>query len=59
MTITKILTAAIIAMSASTSLATTKCDHKGTSSLFANTNPPAVVKTVAQTASATTQVGVR
>ncbi|UOF00021.1 hypothetical protein ACES2L_01950 [Bdellovibrio bacteriovorus] len=39
MTFAKIITAAMIALTASTSFATTKCDHKGNGGLFANTNP--------------------
>lgn len=58
MTLTKIITAAIITFSATASLASTKCDHKGSNGLFANTNPPASVKVV-KTATATTQTGVR
>ncbi len=58
MNFTKIITATIIAFSATASLASTKCDHKGSNGLFANTNPPAA--TSVKTATATTsQVGVR
>lgn len=44
MTIAKIFTAIVITAAATTSFGATKCDHKGSSGLFAHTNPPAVVK---------------
>lgn len=62
MTITKVITAALIIMSASASLASTKCDHKENGGLFASTNPPvkvsapSVVKTAA---AAISQTGTR
>lgn len=59
MTITKIFTAAIITIAASTSLAATKCDHKGNSGLFANTNPTVVKTQVAKVGTASSQTGTR
>lgn len=57
MTFAKIITAALITVTAATSFAETKCDHKAGNGLMANTNPP-VVKTV-QTGTQTTQGATR
>lgn len=48
----KMITALVLTLSAATSFANTNCDHKDLSNIFANTNPPAAVKTV-QTSSST------
>ncbi len=59
MTFAKIITATIILMTATTSLAATKCDHKGSNGLFANTNPTVVKTKVAQAGTASSQAGTR
>lgn len=57
MTITKIITAAMITIFATASFAATKCDQKSTIGRFANTNPAPSVKV--QTAQTTTQSATR
>jgi len=59
MTIAKIFTAALITVTATASFGATKCDHKGSNGLFANTNPPVVKVQTVKTASASTQSGTR
>jgi hypothetical protein len=66
MTITKVITAAIIAFSASASLASTKCDHRLSSGgLFASTaattsnKAQAAKKVTVKTATVATKSGVR
>ncbi|WP_413612986.1 hypothetical protein [Bdellovibrio sp. HCB-110] len=54
MTFAKIITAAIITVAATTSFGATKCDHKGSGSLFAHTAAPSSVKAqVAKTVTTT------
>lgn len=60
MTFAKIITAAIITVTATTSFGATKCDHKGSNSLFAHTAAPSSVKAqVAKTVTTSTQAGTR
>lgn len=59
MTFAKILTATFMALSATTSFATTKCDHQGRNGLFANTNPATAKPQVVKTDTATTKSGTR
>lgn len=59
MTITKIFTAAVLTLAATTSLAATKCDNKVNVGRFANTNPPAKYLQAANIAKASAKVGVR
>lgn len=57
MKLVKIFTVTMITLTATASLAATKCSHKETGGRFANTNPPA--KTQVAKAVANTKVGVR
>ncbi|KYG67690.1 hypothetical protein [Bdellovibrio bacteriovorus] len=59
MTITKIITAAIITLSAASSFAGTKCDHKDLGGRFSHTNPPATQTQVVKTATTSTYTGAR
>lgn len=69
MKVVKIITVAVLTIAASTSFAnssnSTKCDHRGTASLFANTNPSVssvkAAKVVASSTktSSTTRTGTR
>lgn len=57
MKLVKIFSIAMITLTATASLAATKCSHKETGGRFANTNPPA--KTQVAKAVTNTKVGVR